>query len=221
MPRNPAADFGGVMPAAVVEPAILIAAARRVVFGLGVTQQHQTAHGAISIRSRSEQINVQADALSWSVRRHVSSTTIAGPSRQLGEPEPALGSIVCRVRPDLEGICAKESMTNVERNSGRGRRTRMTSARSVRKKTSHERDFCRRTNRPDVAALRQRSAPFVRSGCRHLRGRRGACRPDGGAGSRALRRERRRARRPARRLERLRPPARHGDAGLWSSRSAS
>ena len=54
MPGDPAADFGGVTPAAVVEPAVLIAAARRVVFGLGVTQQHQTAHGAISIRSKSE-----------------------------------------------------------------------------------------------------------------------------------------------------------------------
>jgi hypothetical protein len=39
--------------ATVVQPAVLIAARRRVVFGLGVTQQHQTAHGAISIRFKS------------------------------------------------------------------------------------------------------------------------------------------------------------------------
>jgi hypothetical protein len=50
MPTDPAADFRGVAAAAIVEPAILIAARRRFVFGLGVTQQHQTAHGAISIR---------------------------------------------------------------------------------------------------------------------------------------------------------------------------
>jgi hypothetical protein len=53
MPRDPAADFGGVLAAAVVETAVLIAAAGRVVLGLGVTQQHQTAHGAISIRFKS------------------------------------------------------------------------------------------------------------------------------------------------------------------------
>jgi hypothetical protein len=50
MPRHPAADLGGIEPAALVEAAVLILAAGRVVFGLGVTQQHQTAHGAISIR---------------------------------------------------------------------------------------------------------------------------------------------------------------------------
>jgi hypothetical protein len=50
MPANPAANLGGVGQAPFVEPPVLIAAARRVVFGLGVTQQHQTAHGAISIR---------------------------------------------------------------------------------------------------------------------------------------------------------------------------
>ena len=60
MAADPAADLGGVVVAAVVEPAVLIAAARRVGFGLGVTQQHQTAHGAISIRFRSVMINVQA-----------------------------------------------------------------------------------------------------------------------------------------------------------------
>jgi hypothetical protein len=49
---HPAADFGGVFSAAVVEAAVLVAAARRVVFGLGVTQQHQTAHDAIPIRFR-------------------------------------------------------------------------------------------------------------------------------------------------------------------------
>ena len=50
MRGHPAADLGGIAPAAVVETAVLVAAARCVVFGLGVTQQHQTAHGAISIR---------------------------------------------------------------------------------------------------------------------------------------------------------------------------
>ena len=45
MAADPAADLGGIMAAAVVEPAVLIAAAWRVVFGLGVPQQHQTAHG--------------------------------------------------------------------------------------------------------------------------------------------------------------------------------
>ena len=45
MPADPAADGGGVPPAAVVETAVLVVARRRVVFGLGVTQQHQTAHG--------------------------------------------------------------------------------------------------------------------------------------------------------------------------------
>jgi hypothetical protein len=39
--------------AAMVQPAVLIAARRCVVFGLGVTEQHQTAHGAISIRFKS------------------------------------------------------------------------------------------------------------------------------------------------------------------------
>ena len=53
MMADPAADFGGIMAAAIVEPAVLIAARRRVVFGLGMTQQHQTAHGAIPIRFKS------------------------------------------------------------------------------------------------------------------------------------------------------------------------
>ena len=52
MPADPAADLGGVGAAAVVEPAVLVVARRRVGLGLGVTQQHQTAHGAISIRVR-------------------------------------------------------------------------------------------------------------------------------------------------------------------------
>jgi len=53
MPADPAADLGGVTAAAVVETAVPIAARGRVVFGLGVTQQHQTAHSAISIRFQS------------------------------------------------------------------------------------------------------------------------------------------------------------------------
>ena len=53
MVADPAADFGGIMAATIVQLAVLIAARRRVVFGLGVTQQHQTAHGAISIRFKS------------------------------------------------------------------------------------------------------------------------------------------------------------------------
>jgi hypothetical protein len=50
---DPAADLGCVASAAVVEPAVPITAAWRVALGLGVTQQHQTAHGAISIRFNS------------------------------------------------------------------------------------------------------------------------------------------------------------------------
>ena len=45
MPADPAADRGGVEPAAIVETAVLVLPRGRVVFGLGVTQQHQTAHG--------------------------------------------------------------------------------------------------------------------------------------------------------------------------------
>ena len=44
MPADPAADVGGIEPAALVETAVLVMARRCVVFGLGVTQQHQTAH---------------------------------------------------------------------------------------------------------------------------------------------------------------------------------
>ena len=44
---------GAVLPWIACAAAVLIAAASRVVLGLGVTQQHQTAHGAISIRYKS------------------------------------------------------------------------------------------------------------------------------------------------------------------------
>ena len=47
MPADPAADLGGVLAATVIESAVLVAAARRVVLGLGVTKQHQTAHDGI------------------------------------------------------------------------------------------------------------------------------------------------------------------------------
>ena len=50
MPADPAADFGGVLAATVIKAAIAVAARWRVDLGLGVTQQHQTAHGGISIR---------------------------------------------------------------------------------------------------------------------------------------------------------------------------
>src|SRR5665647_1939316 len=58
--HHDAADIGGVMVATLVQPAVLIAARGRVVFGLGVTQQHQTAHGAISIRFKSAGLMFQA-----------------------------------------------------------------------------------------------------------------------------------------------------------------
>ena len=45
MPADPAADFGGVAPAAVVEAAVTVLARGRISLSLGVTQQHQTAHG--------------------------------------------------------------------------------------------------------------------------------------------------------------------------------
>ena len=45
MLADPAADHGGIQPAAVVETAILVMPRGRVSFGLGMTQQHQTAHG--------------------------------------------------------------------------------------------------------------------------------------------------------------------------------
>ena len=59
MAADPAADLGGVLAAAVVEATVLVTAARRVGLGLGVTQQHQTAHGDSRIRY-SVQINLQA-----------------------------------------------------------------------------------------------------------------------------------------------------------------
>ncbi|GAB9169838.1 hypothetical protein BDS110ZK25_80510 [Bradyrhizobium diazoefficiens] len=58
MGGDPVADFGGIPVAAVVEPAILVTAARRVSLGLGVTQQHQTAHG--TLESLHVQNNLQA-----------------------------------------------------------------------------------------------------------------------------------------------------------------
>jgi hypothetical protein len=42
---DPAADLRGIGAAAFIQSAVPIAAARRVVLGLGVAQQHQTAHG--------------------------------------------------------------------------------------------------------------------------------------------------------------------------------
>ena len=62
MPADPAADFGGIEPATVVQPAVLVAARGRVSFGLGVTQQHQTAHGRNldSFQACGSAINVQA-----------------------------------------------------------------------------------------------------------------------------------------------------------------
>lgn len=45
MGGDPVPDLRGILVAAVVEAAILVTAARRVRLGLGVTQQHQTAHG--------------------------------------------------------------------------------------------------------------------------------------------------------------------------------
>jgi len=50
MRGDPAADFDSVAAAAIIEPAVLIPPGRRLSLGLGVAQQHQTAHGAISIR---------------------------------------------------------------------------------------------------------------------------------------------------------------------------
>jgi hypothetical protein len=47
MAGDPVAHLRGILVAAVVEPAILVAAAWRVSLGLGVTQQHQTAHGIL------------------------------------------------------------------------------------------------------------------------------------------------------------------------------
>ena len=159
MRADPAADLGGILVAALVEPAVLVAAGRRVGFGLGVTQQHQTAHGSNLNSFRRPWINVQASV------------------------------------------------------PGQGDKQR---ERSVRKR--HERDFHKRDHGPDAAASRSRAA-VLRSGRRHLRGRGRACRADGRAGGGAAGRQRRGARRPACRLERLRQPARHGDAGLMVCRS--
>jgi hypothetical protein len=47
MVRDEAADLGGILQPALVKPTILIAAGWRVALGLGVTQQHQTAHWRI------------------------------------------------------------------------------------------------------------------------------------------------------------------------------
>jgi hypothetical protein len=47
MGGDPVADLCGIPLTAIVEPAILVAAARRVSLSLGVTQQHQTAHGIL------------------------------------------------------------------------------------------------------------------------------------------------------------------------------
>jgi hypothetical protein len=47
MGGHPVADLGGILVAAVIEPAVLVTAARRVGLGLGVTQQQQTAHGIL------------------------------------------------------------------------------------------------------------------------------------------------------------------------------
>ena len=49
---QPGAHRSGILAAAVVETAIEILAARRVRFGLGVTQQEQATHDAVSIRAR-------------------------------------------------------------------------------------------------------------------------------------------------------------------------
>src|SRR3954467_13776705 len=53
MGGDPVADLGAILVAAVLDPAVLVTAARRVGLGLGVTQQHQTAHGTLeSLRVR-------------------------------------------------------------------------------------------------------------------------------------------------------------------------
>jgi hypothetical protein len=58
MAGDPVAHLGGIPVAAVVEPAVLVTAARRVSLCLGVTQQHQTAHGILE--SIPVQNNLQA-----------------------------------------------------------------------------------------------------------------------------------------------------------------
>jgi hypothetical protein len=47
MGGDPVAHPRRILVAALVEPAVLVTAARRVGLGLGVTQQHQTAHGIL------------------------------------------------------------------------------------------------------------------------------------------------------------------------------
>jgi hypothetical protein len=44
MPTDPASDVGRIPPSTLVESAVLIAARGRFALGLGMTQQHQTAH---------------------------------------------------------------------------------------------------------------------------------------------------------------------------------
>ncbi|MEY9753872.1 hypothetical protein ABIE73_001267 [Bradyrhizobium yuanmingense] len=58
MGRDPVSHPRGILVAAVVEPAVLVTAARCVGLGLGVTQQHQTAHGILE--SFHVQDNLQA-----------------------------------------------------------------------------------------------------------------------------------------------------------------
>ena len=58
MGGDPVADLRRILVAALVEAAILVTAARRVGLGLGVTQQHQTAHGILE--SFHVQNNLQA-----------------------------------------------------------------------------------------------------------------------------------------------------------------
>jgi hypothetical protein len=60
MGGDPVADLRGILVATLVEPAVLVTAARRVGLGLGVTQQHQTAHGILE--SLRVQDNLQAPA---------------------------------------------------------------------------------------------------------------------------------------------------------------
>jgi hypothetical protein len=61
MPADPATDLGRVVASTVVEPAVLITACWCVIFGLGVPEQHQTAHRGSRFGS-STQIYVQTNA---------------------------------------------------------------------------------------------------------------------------------------------------------------
>ncbi len=47
MSRQPAADLGGILDTALVQPAIAVLAGGGVPLGFGMAQQDQTAHGAI------------------------------------------------------------------------------------------------------------------------------------------------------------------------------